>query len=223
MPATAPTAAPPPGTITLHPGWDSRMQGGDVTMQELQKLLSPFCSAGTDLRAGNTELYRGVRYLMPEAEAARILNLSHAVKSAERIVAPGFPRQSITCSAYDGAFEGEFNHLELVTDAANHVVCVQLINQSPRNSDMPEQGDTWATYDFLHAGMRASDLMKVSLQSRREGETIIIESRLFQNFGHQHGDHFHISHVEIKEKTKLIMPIQFARLVLHCIQTGLAK
>src|SRR5438477_13214312 len=41
-----------PGTqlqVSLQPGYDSRMQGGDISMRELQSLLSPHCSEGVDL------------------------------------------------------------------------------------------------------------------------------------------------------------------------------
>src|SRR5205823_5383518 len=46
---TRPAAVPSntPGTqpqVSLQPGYDSRMQGGDISMRELQSLLSPHCS-----------------------------------------------------------------------------------------------------------------------------------------------------------------------------------
>lgn len=223
-PASPPAPEPPrTETITLQPGWDGHMQGGDVTMHELQEVLSHHCAAGTDLGGGTPELYRGVRYLMPAATAAQVLGLSHRVRSGERIVAAGFPRNSLSCSTFDGSFEGQFNRLELVSDAADRVVCLQLVNQTPHRDNGSGDKDRWMTYNFIRNAMRASDTMRVSLNANRNGEVITLETRLFQRFGRQHGDHFHLDHLELKEKNRLILPIQFARLILHCIEGGLRK
>ena len=49
-----------PGTqlqVSLQPGYDSRMQGGDISMRELQLLLSSHCSEGVDLSGAGTKIY----------------------------------------------------------------------------------------------------------------------------------------------------------------------
>jgi hypothetical protein len=232
---TIPTASPQMGTsqqqsppspaqirMILSPGWDSRMQGGDITMRELQSILSRYCSADIDLSGAGSELYNGVRYLMDSEEAARILGLSHRIKSSDQIVTPGFPRNSLSCSTFDGTFEGQFNRLNLVTDEANKVVCIQLTDEHPRSADSPNDGDTWSTYNFIHPALRASDTMKVSIKSFHEGDVIRIETRLFQNFRQRVGRSVR-AHTEEKEKTKLLLPVPFARIILHCVQNGLSK
>ena len=64
-PAAAPSATP--GTqlqVSLQRGYHSRMQGGDISMRELQLLLSSHCSEGVDLSGAGTKIYNGVTYLM---------------------------------------------------------------------------------------------------------------------------------------------------------------
>src|SRR5216110_2716066 len=48
-PAATPSTTPGPQLqVSLQPGYDSRMQGGDISMRELQLLLSSHCSEGVD-------------------------------------------------------------------------------------------------------------------------------------------------------------------------------
>src|SRR6184192_3191777 len=106
-----------PGTqlqVSLQPGYDSRMQGGDISMREMQLLLSSHCSEGVDLSGGGTKIYNGVTYLMDSEQAATVLGLAHSVPSRVPVAAPGFPKNSTYYIGYDGAFEGHFNRLYLV-------------------------------------------------------------------------------------------------------------
>ena len=48
------------------------MQGGDISMRELQLLLSSHCSEGVDLSGAGTKIYNGVTYLMDSEQAATI-------------------------------------------------------------------------------------------------------------------------------------------------------
>src|SRR5437879_13238176 len=81
---TKPAAAPSttPGTqlqVSLQPGYDSRMQGGDVSMRELQLLLSSHCSEGVDLSGAGTKIYNGITYLMDSDQPATNLVIIHSV------------------------------------------------------------------------------------------------------------------------------------------------
>ena len=97
-------------------------------MREMQLLLSSHCSEGVDLSGAGTKIYNGVTYLMDSEQAATNLGLAHSVPSRVLVAAPGFPRNSLYYIGYDGAFEGRFNRLYLVTDIANKVVAIQLID-----------------------------------------------------------------------------------------------
>src|SRR5437667_6506420 len=107
---TKPAAVPSttPGTqlqVSLQPGYDSRMQGGDISMRELQLLLSPHCSEAVDLGGAGTKIYNGVNYLMDSEQAVAALGLAHAIPSRAPLATPGFPKNSMYYIGYDGAFE----------------------------------------------------------------------------------------------------------------------
>src|SRR5947208_15315247 len=150
-PAVAPSTTP--GTqlqVSLQPGYDSRMQSGDISMRELQLLLSPHCSEGVDLSGGGTKIYNGVTYLMDSEQAATNLGLAHSIASRVAVAAPGFPKNSLYYIGYDGAFEAHFNRLYLVTDTANKVVALQLVDEHPKGrwkSAAALAAATWSTYN----------------------------------------------------------------------------
>jgi hypothetical protein len=223
-----PSSTPPPGqqpTVSLQTGYDSRMQGGDITMRELQSLLSRHCTPAVDLGGYGTNIYNGVRYLMDSEQAATVLGLRRSIPSRAQLATPGFPRSSIYYTGYDGAFEGHFNRLYLVTDGANKVVCVQLVDEHPKSSWESECGSksaTWSTYNFINTRLRASDAVRVDAGSNREGDAIRIETHMYQ-LVHTRLGRRNVSRCQEMENTKLLVPIPFARIILHCAQTGLSK
>lgn len=218
------SALTPQLQVSLQPGYDSRMQGGDITMRELQMLLSPHCSEAVDLTGAGTKIYNGANYLMDPEQAASALGLGHAMPSRALVATPGFPRNSTYYLGYDGAFEGRFNRLYLVTDAANKLVAVQLVDEHPdiSSGSAGSSGRAWNTYNFLNARLRASDAMHVHATSKRDGNTIVIETRMSQTVRQRKG-RGSVNRYEEKEHTKLFIPIPFARIILHCAQAGLSK
>jgi hypothetical protein len=200
------------------------MQGGDVTMRELQLLLSSHCTEAVDLNGAGTKIYNDVNYLMDAEGAATTLGLGHAIPSRVLVATPGFPRNSTYYIGYDGAFEGRFNRLYLVTDIANKLVALQLVDEHPDTSSgtAGSSGRTWNTYNFLNARLRASDAMHVHAASKRDGDTIVIETSMSQSVRQRKG-RGSVNRYEEKEHTKLFLPVPFARIILHCIQAGLSK
>jgi hypothetical protein len=224
-PASQPSSTPASQLqVSLQPGYDSRMQGGDITMRELQLLLSPHCQEGMDLGGAGAKIYNGVSYLMDSQQAVAALGLGHAMPSRVLVATPGFPRNSTYYIAYDGAFEGRFNRLYLVTDTANKVVAVQLVDEHPNTSSgsAGSSGRTWNTYNFLNGRLRASDATRVRATSKREGSAILIETRMSQSVRERKG-RGSVNRYEEKEHTKLFVPVPFARIILHCAQSGLSK
>jgi hypothetical protein len=227
---TKPAAVPSttPGTqlqVSLQPGYDSRMQGGDISMRELQSLLSPHCSEGVDLVGAGTKIYSGVTYLMDSAQAATILSLAHSVSSRVPMATPGFPKNSMYYIGYDGAFEGHFNRLYLVTDTANKVVAIQLVDEDPKGrwkSAAALAAATWSTYNFINARMRASDTVRVQAISKRQGNVILIETQMYQRVRTRDGRK-NVDRYEEQENAKLFIPTPFARIILHCAKIGLSK
>ena len=227
---TRPAAVPSntPGTqpqVSLQPGYDSRMQGGDISMRELQSLLSPHCSEAIDLSGAGTKIYNGATYLMDSGQAATILSLPHSASSRVPAATPGFPKNSLYYKGYDGAFEGHFNRLYLVTDTANKVVAIQLVVEHPKGrwkSAATLAAATWSTYNFINARMRASDTARVQAVSKRQGNIILIDTQVYQRVRTRAGRK-NIDRYEEQENAKLFIPIPFARIILHCAQIGLSK
>ncbi len=178
-------------------------------MKELRSLLSGECTPAVDLSGYDIDIYHGVRYLMEAGQAARILGVSGSIPSTAKVATPGFPRDGLSYIAYDGNFEKHYNRVYLVTDAGDKVVCIQFVDEHPTSGGGGANGD-WNTYNFVNTRLRASAAIGVRNESRREGDIIHIDTH-----AHQRGREF--------ENTKLLIPIPFARLILHCIDVGLAK
>lgn len=211
--------------LALQLGYDSRMQGGDITMRELQLLLSPHCTEAVDLSGAGTNIYNGVNYLMDSEQAVAALGLAHAIPSRVPLATPGFPKNSLYYIGYDSAFEGHFNRLYLVTDAAARVVALQLLDEHPKSkwkSPASLAAASWSTYNFVNARMRASDLMRVQAVSKRQGGAIMIETQMYQRVRSKVGRKT-IERYEEQENSKLFVPIPFARIILHCARAGLFK
>lgn len=227
---TKPAAAPSTtsGTqlqVSLQPGYDSRMQGGDISMRELQLLLSSHCSEGVDLSGAGTKIYNGVTYLMDSEQAATNLGLAHSIPSRVPVAAPGFPKSSMYYVGYDGAFEGHFNRIYLVTDTANKVVAIQLVDEHPKGrwkSAAALAAATWSTYNFINARMRASDTARVQAASKRQGNIVVIDTQVFQRVRTRVG-RTNVDRYEEQENAKLLIPTPFARIILHCAKIGLSK
>jgi hypothetical protein len=225
-PGSQPSSTPAPQLqVSLQPGYDSRMQGGDITMRELQLLLSPHCTEAVDLSGAGTKIYNGIYYLMDSEQAVAALYLAHAISTRVPLATPGFPKNSMYYIGYDGAFEGHFNRLYLVTDVANRVVAVQLLDEHPKGrwkSAASLAAASWTTYNFVNARMRASDLMRVQAVAKRQGGLITIETQMYQRVRSKVG-HKTIERDEEQENSKLFIPVPFARIILHCAQAGLSK
>ena len=226
QPASQPSPTPASQSqVSLQPGYDSRMQGGDITMREVQLLLSPHCTEAVDLSGAGTKIYNDVNYLMDSEQAVAALGLAHAVPSRVPLVTPGFPKNSMYYIGYDGAFEGHFNRFYLVTDVARKVVAVQLLDEHPKGkwkSAASLAAASWSTYNFVNARMRASEVMRVQAVAKRQGEVITIETQMYQRVRSKVG-HNTIERYEEQENSKLFIPIPFARIILHCARAGISK
>lgn len=225
-PAPQPTSGPVPQLgISLMPGYDSGMQGGDVAMRELQLLLSPHCTEAVDLTGAGTKIYGGATYLMDADQVVGALGLGPATPSRIPLPTSGFPKNSIYFKRYDGAFEGHFNRLYLVTDAANKVVAVQLLDEHPKGkwkSAASLAAASWNTYNFISGGIRASDIVRVQALAKREGGVIAVETHMYQRVRSKIGRAM-VDRYEEQEDSKLFIPIPFARIILHCAHAGLSK
>jgi hypothetical protein len=134
--------------------WLTPIQGGSATIKDLGALLSPFASAVANTAAApNLKIYRGVTYLMPYLEAKRLLNLEQKVVPKNKVICPGFPRDSFFHYSFSGNYEGHYNQLYIVTDKADQVVAIQLVSESPKvdQVESPSKPTDWHTYNFVNS------------------------------------------------------------------------
>src|SRR2546430_15652530 len=103
-------------------------------------------------------------------EAARVLGVRGSIPSRVSLATPGFPRNTMFYVAYDGNFEGHFNRLYLVTDAANKIVSVQLVDEHPKGGCTGASAGKWSTYNFINTKIRARSLGAVIDESTPDGE-----------------------------------------------------
>lgn len=149
--------------LTLDKSWDTPMQGGTNTMDDLAKLFSTVAKSSVKLAADDQiVVYEGIRYLTPIQQAFTALNLGQRLPSKVLVACPGFPRNSFYYYAVDGRFEDGFNRMYLVVDRADQLVSVQLVEESPRGSAQSWGSDAdWHTYNFVNARSKSSSTVTV--------------------------------------------------------------
>ena len=165
-PPPVPTPAPTPATtvavqpvtqpqgVVLDRLWLTPIQGGSATLKDLGALLSPFASPSANTAgAPNLKIYRGVTYLMPLLEAKKALSLEQKVVPKNKVICPGFPRDSFFHYSFSGNYEGHYNQLYIVTDKADQVVAIQLVAEAPKvdQVDAPSKPTEWHAYNFVNS------------------------------------------------------------------------
>ena len=238
--AQTPAPSPQQDGIVLDRGWATPIQGGSATMEDLGVLLSPFAKAAINTApAPGLKIYEGVTYLMPYEEARKALNLTQKVISKNKVVCPGFPRDSFFHYAFDGNFEGHFNKLYIVTDKADQVVAIQLVSESPKTDPnaAPYKATDWHTYNFVNSRTKATKRLwiehKQFYQNRsswreysstfpiliaNDFSLVRIDSLLFNPDLDDYGNRG--ARWKALEAVRLYLPKPMMELILQCIQKG---
>jgi hypothetical protein len=140
--------------------------------------------------------------------------------------------------SFDGLFDGRYNRLDLVTDMADQVVCVSLVDETPRDRDRAYwRPGEWLTYNFVGYGVMALSTMKVEylLEDLRSYRTSQNSPAVYRWEAH---DRFMPSNAtatslrrvntrlldkdgKVKELTRWYVPKPLADLILHCVSKGL--
>ena len=216
--ATAPT---PERGIVLDSHWDSPMQGGTATLRDLGELLSPHAKARRDI-GPHPELviYDKVTYLMPLERAKEALGLKGRFGSKNKVACAGFPSGSLFHYGFSGIFEGEFNQLYIVTDKADQVVSIQLVNEHPReapayHSSFRKDKTQWHTYNFVNARTKAKDTMVIEHKVTPSGGGLRVDGVL-QDLVKRNGSS---SSFDLKalERVRWYVPLPLAGLIQECI------
>lgn len=201
-------------------------------MEDLNKLFGAVAKASANLSGDpSIEIYQGVPYLTPFQQALKSLGITSRPPSKVLIATPGFPRDSFYYYAVDGRFEGQYNRMYVVTDKADQVVSVQLVDESPRDETVPFPSDyDWSTYNFVNARSKAMSKLKIGHRvfgkdrTQWKTETIPSHVKMFRV------DSFLINPsdrstqaADMKEKVRWYVPRPLVELILFCANRGLAK
>ncbi len=226
--------------LSLDRGWQTPLQGGSSTLQDLGALLSPFAKPSTSLAPVNgLKIYDEVTYLMPLADAKILLSLDGKVAAKNKVVCPGFPRESFIYHSFDGVFEGHFNKLILVTDRMEQVVAVEFLAEAPKRDqiDAPGSPTDWHTYNFVLSRTKATRrlwidhkcafmedgrwheyrIARPGYQPREEVALLRIDSLLMDPGGR---DGYRTSDWKPLEASRLYLPKPMMELILHCIKVS---
>lgn len=195
MPAPAAPAAPmaavptPPVAvpaevkkIALAQNWSSAAQGGEMTRKDLATLFGDQGVASENLEGDpSLVLFGDVTFLMPLTAAKKRLQLEGAADQALRVVCPGLPLGSFTAHTFNGIFAGGFNRLTLVTDNADQVVSVLLVDENPRQrtSDLTDTAG-YHTYNFIAGRVKGTNDLVIKHQIAPGGPAgvVYVESML---------------------------------------------
>lgn len=115
------------GNIGLGTGWNSPRRGGEMVRKDLARLFGEAGLSNEATRVDTTlEIFPGVTFLSPFADARKALNIEGAQVKKLKISTPGFPQDSFSANIFEGVFPGGFTQLYLITDASDQVVSVLL-------------------------------------------------------------------------------------------------
>jgi len=173
--------APLPRTIVLGAAWDSPTQTGELTRKDLARIFF-----GLGKATSNAEddaaivIYPEIRFLTPVSEARRRLRLEGVSCSKTKVVCPGLPLDSFWYHSFDGVFAGGFDRLCLITDAADQVVSVQLVEDlaRARSLDLADLSG-YHTYNFVSYRVKGTGNLVIKHEVSNEMPGVcVVESTL---------------------------------------------
>jgi hypothetical protein len=187
--------------------WDSALQEGDLTVNELHSLLSGFGTAARNLGpAPGLEIYRGVQYLTPLKVALKTLNISVEVSSKHMVICPGLPHRTLFVYSFNHREEKGFNEIHLVADKADQIVAIQLYaaNASGIAAHLYTYPQ-YRVYDFINSHAKALTTAKVGHRTKG-GEVVELESSFLDPTG------------KVFRLTRLFLPKPLVELTLFRIE-----
>jgi hypothetical protein len=197
-----------PAGIVMQRGWDSPVQEGDLTMNELNDELSRFGRAALNTGpAPGLDIYRGVKYLMPLKQALKVLRITVQVSAKHMVICPGLPYRTLVAYSFNYLDETGFNEIHLVADKADQVVAIQLYAAQGKgvpDRDLPKNRK-FRVYDFINSRTKA--LTTAEVGHRTSGRDVI---QLDSDFRDPTG--------KVYRLTRLFIPMPLAELTLFRIE-----
>lgn len=180
-------------SVTLSPHWQSPLRKGSSKLRDVQGVIGIHGMPAADFSSRvDIQLYQGMQYLMPLSNAVR--KLQKRVSSKTDVTCPGFPADSFRYYSFDGVYEGRFNKILLVTDIKDHLVAVQLVDETPRATRLRNHTAEWSIYNFIETKSKANPKWLIAHESSKADSTLRVESELLDSKG------------DCREYSKLILP-----------------
>lgn len=169
--------------IALASNWSPAGRGGELSRKDLAKIFGGCGAASEETKVtAPCEVYPGIPFLSSLAFARKVLKLDGVANTRSKVVTPGLPVGSLTAVQFSGVFPGGFDRMFIVTDNAEQVVSVLLVEQNTA-SRVPNEPDIngYHTYNFITARSRATNDIyikhEIDLENAPEG-TVIVNTML---------------------------------------------
>ncbi len=203
--------AQPGDRLTLAPTWNSPQTGGAKIVADLKRLLSGKGQPALDLSPNPSLILFGqIYYLMPLREAAGILG--KPISPRKNLNCPGFPRDSFFYYSTEGDFGRGFEKLLLVTDSADRIAAVQLVNEHPDESLWLEPAvfsEQWHAVDFIQSQTQRNTKWRIGHRVEVVNQVVRIDSELVEN---DESGYFGLG--DSKKRVSLYLPQPVVNLIL---------
>jgi hypothetical protein len=211
----APTVPP---RIALAQLWNSNMRGGSDTMRDLQRVFASHANPSAELTFGaELMLAEGISYLCPHAVAEKRLNLAGKISSRGSVACPGFPRDSIFFHSYDGQFEGRYNRMYIIVDAADQVLSLHLVDESPREEPHMHWEQSWHCYNFVNYRTKSESRLEIAHEIKEIAHDVFRVDSGLRDPGVKGGKRRKPIPSRTLELSRWYVPRPFVELILHCI------
>ena len=242
MPVPSP-AVPAPGAppakpaearkIVLAPNWNSPTQGAEMTRKDLAAIFAGQGAASESVEGDPTVvLFGDVTFLAPLAAAKKRLQLDGQTSSVIKVTCPGLPLGSFTAHGFSGIFAGGFSRLYLVTDVADQVVSVLLVDENTRQRT-PDVTDTtgYHTYNFINGRVKGTSDLVVKHQIVPDAPrgVVVLESMLIDpksadpavksasTSRSTTGTSRSSRTGKVMERSRWIVPVPIVNLIMRCV------
>lgn len=205
-----------PKSIELAKDWNAPVEAsGEPIKKDLQALLSDWGGPGVDLVADpSLYLFDRIYYSMKAADAGRVMRLK--LSPRRPVSCPGFPKGSFFYYTLQGNFGDNFSKLQLVTDAKDQVVALQLLDDRPPKGRWLEPQffqDTWLTHNFIESKTKPNIQWKIAHKVTMLDNMLKIDSELAADSpteANKLGD--------ARERITLLLPQPIVNLILSRIE-----
>ena len=219
--------------IVLGSSWNRPAKTGELTRKDLALIFST-CGQASEDTAGDSSImvYPSIAFLTPVPEAKRQLRLDGLNTSKAKVVCPGLPLDSFWSHAFDGVFPGGYDRLCLISDAADQVISVQLVETTSRqrSSGFPDLL-AYHTYNFISYRVKGNARLAIKHEVAKSTPGVfVVDSSLIDPYDHGGlGLKTAVSRTpgrtqsrstrtgKVLERSRWFVPVPVVNLILRCV------